>query len=273
MVIRPMQLAAIVDDRRRDEVVLLERLGGLRRGRAGGEAVEIDHHHVLDERGRIAPHQQMQRDGAADDLARVDREQAIGLVGDLAPRAQLVEHVGDRLRVAHRDDVLGHEPADRALVVVARVGQPRAVLRRQRLRHFLEHVVRRLAREVGEIVGIERAEHVHELVARELLQQRGARLRGGFDERGAGLVGLELPEDQQAIVAGQRIEDRRDVRGMLGCQMALQLDEVLSMLHLLEQVMARGLLPAGERGQHAMAIEQAHDLVAQIRDRLTSGSG
>ena len=61
--------------------------------------------------------------------------------------------------------------------------------------------------------------------------------------------------------------------GCCGFEMALQLDEILSMLHLLEQVVARGLLSAGERGQHAMTIEQAHDLVAQILDRLTSGSG
>ena len=156
---------------------------------------------------------------------------------------------------------------------MARVGQPRAVLSRERLRDFLQHVVRRFARQIGEIVGVERAEHVYELVARELLQQRAACRLGGFHQRGAGLFGLELPKDQQAIVAGQRIEDRRDVRGMLGSQMALQLDEVLSMLHLLEQGVARGLLPAGERGQHAMTVEETHDLVALVPDCLTSVSG
>ena len=200
-------------------------------------------------------------------------KQPIGLVGDLAPRAQLLEYLGDRLRVSHGDDILGHEPADRGLVVVARVVQPRAILRRERLRHFLEHVVWRFARQIGEIVGVERAEHVHELVARELLEERGSCRVARFDQRGAGLLGLELAKDQQPIVTGQRIEDHRDVGGMLGSQVALQLDEVLSMLHLLEQGVARGLLPAGERGQYAMTVEQARDLVAQIPDRLTSGSG
>ena len=86
------------------------------------------------------------------------------------------------------------------------------------------------------------------------------------------MFGLELPKDQQAIVAGQRIEDRRDVRRMLGFQMALQLNEVLSMLHLFEQGVARGLLPAGERGQHAMTVEETYDFVAQLLARRTRGS-
>ena len=225
-------------------------------------------------RRRIAAHQQMQRDRAAHDLARVDHEQAIGLVGDLVPRAQLAEHLGDRLRVAHRNDVLGHEPADRALVVVTRIGQPRPVLRRQRLRHFLEHVVGGLARQVGEIVGVEREQDRHELVARELARGASRDVASVASTSAApACSGSSCRNTSRRSSPGSESRIAAMSAGCCGFEVPLQLDEVLAMLHLLEQVVARGLLPAGERGQHAMTIEQAHDLVAQIPDRLTSGSG
>ena len=141
------------------------------------------------------------------------------------------------------------------------------------MRHFLDHVVGSFAREKRQIVGVERAGGADELVASQLLDQRAANRLARLDQRRARLLRLELTKHQQAIVGGQRIEDDGDVRGMLRLEVTLQLDEVLSMLHLLEQVVARGLLPAGERGQHAMAVEQTHDLVAQVLDRLTRGSG
>ena len=105
------------------------------------------------------------------------------------------------------------------------------------------------------------------------LEERSPNRLARFDQRGARLLRLELPKDQQAIVVGQRIENHRDIGRVLQLQVALQLDEVLSMLHLLEQVVARGLLAAGERRQHAMTVEQAHDLVAQVATGLTRGFG
>lgn len=205
--------------------------------------------------GRVTSDEHMQWDGTANDLPGVDGKQAIGLVRNLPERSQVVEHFVDRLRLAHRDDVGRHEPADRALVIVARIAQPGSVLGRQRLRHLLDDVLGGLTGEKREVVGVERAQHRHHLVAVELLEQRAASGLAGFDDGGSCLIGLELSEDQQPIAPGQRIEDRRDVRGMLGLQVPLQLDEILSVLHLLEQVVSRGLLPARERGQHAMTVE------------------
>jgi hypothetical protein len=53
--------------------------------------------------------------------------------------------------------------------------------------------------------------------------------------------------------------------------MALQLDEVLAMLHLLEEVVPWRLLTAGKRRQHPVTLEKAHDLVLQIAHGLTRG--
>ena len=154
-----------------------------------------------------------------------------------------------------------------------RVLQPGTVLGGQRLRHFVHHVVGNFAREKRQIVGVERQTGLDQLVSSQFLNKRSANSLARFDQRGASLLGFELTKHQEAIVSGQRIKDDRDVGGMLRLEMTLQLDEILSMLHLLEQVVARGLLPAGERGQHPMAVQQTHDLVTQALHRLTRSFG
>ena len=44
--------------------------------------------------------------------------------------------------------------------------------------------------------------------------------------------------------------------------MTLQLGKILAMLHLLEEVVPRGLLAAGEGRQYAMTLEKSRNLVA-----------
>ena len=43
--------------------------------------------------------------------------------------------------------------------------------------------------------------------------------------------------------------------------MSLQFGQVLAALHLFEQVPPRGLLPAGQRGEHTVPLEQPHDFI------------
>ena len=64
-------------------------------------------------------------------------------------------------------------------------------------------------------------------------------------------------------------QDVQDFRDEVMRLLELQLNQVLSMLHLLEQLVARCLLAARERGQDAMALEQTHDLVAEVLNVLT----
>ena len=164
--------------------------------------------------------------------------------------------------LAYDDHVLRHETADGILIVVSGVLQPGTVLCRQRLGHLVEHVFWGLAGEKCQIVGVECAKGGHELLAVQLLDERATNRLARLDQRGSGLRWLELPKHQQAIVCGQRIENHRDVGRMLEPQVTLQFGEVLAMLHLLEEIVPRGLLAAGERGQDAMALEKSRDLIA-----------
>jgi hypothetical protein len=59
-----------------------------------------------------------------------------------------------------------------------------------------------------------------------------------------------------------------DVRTVHAAQPHVQLDEILPVLHLLEEVLPPTLLPLGHRREHAMFIEQAGNL----RDALLQAS-
>ena len=186
---------------------------------------------------------------------------------------KVLENLRHRLRLAHDHHVLRHEAADGILIVVAGVLQPGTILRRERLGHLFEYILRSFAGEKCQVVGVERAERAHELIAIQFLDERGSNRLARLDQRCARLLRLELPKHQQAIVGGQRIEDHGNIGRVLEPQVTLQLGKVLTMLHLLEQVVSRGLLAAGERRQHPMTVEQAHDLVAKVVTGLTRGFG
>ena len=204
----------------------------------------------------------MQRNRSSDNLPRIDDKHPVGLIGNVVERAQILEYFGHRLMLAHRDHVLRHELADRVFCVVSRVGQPRSVTWLEASRDFIEHVLWHFVGEEGEIVSVERAECRDELVSRKFIDERGSSRFARLDEGGAGLLQFELTENDKAIVGGQRVENRRDVSRVLEPDVALQLHQILAVLHLLEQVVARCLLPAGERRQDAMTLQQARDFVA-----------
>ena len=197
-----------------------------------------------------------------DNLPRVDDKQPIGLVRDLLQCAQLLQHLGNGLRVAHHDHVLRHEPADGILIVVAGILQPGTILRRQRLGHLFEYILGGFAGQERQVVGVERAQSGHQLVAPQLLDERRPNRLARLDQRCSRLRGLELAKHQQAIVCRQGIEDHRDVGRVLESQVTLQLGNVLAMLHLLEEVVAPRLLAAGQGGQDPMTLEEFRDLVA-----------
>ena len=90
-----------------------------------------------------------------------------------------------------------------------------------------------------------------------------------LDERGAGLLVFELAKDEEAILGRQGVEDDRDVSRVLEAEVALQLHQILPVLHLLEQVMPSRLLAAGERRQHAVAFEQPDDFVLKLVNCLS----
>ena len=152
--------------------------------------------------------------------------------------------------------------ADRVFCVVSRVVSHDRSRGSRASRDFIEHVLWHFVGEEGEIVSVERAECHDELVSRKFIDERGSSRFARLDEGGAGLLQSELTENEKAIVGGQRVENRRDVSRVLEPDVALQLHQILAVLHLLEQVVARCLLPAGERRQDAMTLQQARDFVA-----------
>ena len=110
------------------------------------------------------------------------------------------------------------------------------------------------------------------LRAVELRDQRLAHSVARLDECGAGLFVLELAKDEEPILGRQGVEDHRDVSRVLEAEVSLQLDEILPVLHLLEQVMSSRLLAAGERREHAVPFEQPDDFVLKLVNGLSGGA-
>jgi hypothetical protein len=141
----------------------------------------------------------------------------------------------DRLRLAQAERVLHHEPRRCRFAIGSALLDPRAVAGVEEDRDFLHDFVRQRFREIPQIVRVELAQHPDEIRLGRVLDERLSDAGADFDERLRGGTRRQLTPDDRTIVERQRLQNVGHVSRVQSLQTLVQLDEVLSVLHLLEQ--------------------------------------
>jgi hypothetical protein len=127
------ELALLVDDRGRDQVVALEGLGGFLRLVARLHRHDVGHHDLRHRVLELRDDQPRERQHAFEALVAVDHEDLVGVVRQGVEAAQVPRHGVDPRILAHALHVEVHERAGRVLRVGHRRAQLLAFLDRQRL--------------------------------------------------------------------------------------------------------------------------------------------
>ncbi len=172
----PDQLAVGVDDRRRHQVVALERA---RRHLGFLVPPQLDRwrlHHVGDARLGLADDDPVQGQHAEQALVLVDDEQLVRLRRKLLEAAQVAQHDLEGHIGAHLHVVEVHQGADHVLVEGHGSPQLIAIGDREAAEHIVHHLLRQVGGERGDLVGRQRLEDpgdVSRMEAGELLRQLG----------------------------------------------------------------------------------------------------
>jgi hypothetical protein len=112
-------------------------------------------------------------------------------------------------------------------------------------------------------------ENRDEIVASQLVHERLPDALACFEEHARRLRRFELTPDEVAILWRQCLQNGRQVRRMTPAEPALELDEVLPPLYVLEQLASiSGRLVARERRQHTVPIEQLADFFQTLADTI-----
>ena len=194
---------------------------------------------------------------ADEEIARVDDEQSIGVVRQPSAASQHAHGLFDRLRLAKAQQILGHEPRRRVLGVRLALLDPGSIAGIEHRRNIVEHVARKRVREVAQIVGVELAQHASEPLTGRVFDERGPHPGADLDESLAAEARRQLAPDDRPVVGWKGLEQVRDIRRMQTPQSLVQLNQVLTVLHLFEQRAARRLLPPRDGLEHAVLGQQA----------------
>ena len=207
---RPEQAAVGCDHRGGNEVAVLEQAGDFRRGRVRRDALHPGIHHLADGALGVLGEQARERQQPQVAVVAIDDEEGVGLLGDVAPHAQVAQHGLERDVGAHADRVGVHEAAGGVVLEAEHGVQPFAVLRIHRTQHLLVHVLGQVAQEIGEVVDFEAFGGCDEFVRVHLADQARAHFLVELDED----VALELRIDEVphhvALGLRQGFEQRRD---------------------------------------------------------------
>ena len=261
-----------IDDRRRHQVVALERL---RRFAGILERLQRQHvalHHVGDLRLGLVDQQPVERQRAEQRAALVDDEDLVGVIGQFLERAQLAQHHVERVVVANGDRLEVHQLADRVLRIGHRCAQLLALLLRKALADLLDDIGRQVGRELGDLVGVEALDGLDQLVAIHRADQRFADRFGNLEQDLAVALGPDQIPDEHPLLLRQRLQDEGDVGRVQAVEPRAQSVQVLALDQLLDQLVAvRPLavrLPMRQVEHQLVPAQQFLDLGKRARRRL-----
>jgi hypothetical protein len=143
-------------------------------------------------------------------VALADHVEVVGVVGQFAAQAQVAQHHVDGGVGAHRHHVRVHQAAGAVLVVGQHLFQALAVLAVHRLQDFVDHRVRQVFDQVGEVVDVEVLDRRDQLVRIHVRDQAFAHLVADVDQHLAVVLGIDQAPDHgracpaAAIPAGCR---------------------------------------------------------------------
>ena len=183
--------------------------------------------------------------------------------GSSSRRPQVARRRFQRHVLAHGDLLEIHQRADRAFLVGQRRAQLLALFLRQRADHVLHHLLGQVGREVGDLVGFQRAGRGDQFLRIHGRDERLAHRVRHFEQDLALALGLDQVPDHQPLVERQRLEDVGDVGRVQLLELGAQLGEMLLVHQLLHQLMARHRLPPDQALDQLVPAQQLLDL-AQV---------
>ena len=151
----PHQAIGTIHHRRGNEIVALERRGGVGRVIGWFEAGDLFFHGVADVAVGIEHHHTLQRQAAEQMIVVVNHKQLIGVIRQLAKAAQIAHRRFDADIRPHRDNFKVHRRADGLVGIGQRRLHAGAILRIEAFQHILNDIARQVRRQVRQLVGIE----------------------------------------------------------------------------------------------------------------------
>ena len=248
-----------IHDGRRDQVVTLERLGGMVLAVARQEILRLRVHDLGDRERAVADEQLIDRQRALQHVVAIDDRQRRELRRQAAAAAQRRDRVLERHVGAHGDDVELHQRADAAL------GKRQhrlhfGALRGAELReHGIDAFLRQILDEVREVLGLHLPAEPDQLRLLEQRDERGAHRVGELEQHGAAALARDQLPRRHALLLPQALEHESGVGRVQLIELLLELDGVLPLderLH--ERVLAR--VGARDELMHErLLVEQRND--------------
>jgi hypothetical protein len=121
------ELAPLVDDGCRNQVVALERLGGVADMIGRSERHRLSGRRRRDQGRRVGQDERRQRHRAAQHIPAVDHEDAIGLRRQSAEGAKIGEHPLNRVALRDRHPFARHVSTHAGVLVLARLFEHQAI--------------------------------------------------------------------------------------------------------------------------------------------------
>ena len=253
------QAALFVHDRRRDQVVTFEGVGGIDVGVHRVQAEDLGLHDGVDQCFGFADQQARQRQGAAQLVGAVHHEDLVGMVGQFVQPAQVAQHDFQGDVFAHPHHVEVHDGAHGVFRVAHGGDQLRAFRVGQAFLDLGNDIGGQIRRQIGDLVGVHGAGGRDQVLVIHGLDQRFPRPVLDFQEH-VGVVFLadQLP-DGLACLDGQRFQDEGDVGRMQRVDDLADLDFVLTLQHAFKHagdlfILVR-VLALGERVHDLLAFQ------------------
>jgi hypothetical protein len=196
------EFAAIVDHRGRHQLVALEGLRRLVGHLPRPEAHGVGQHDLGHELVRVVDEDTAHRQHALQDVAPVDNEELVGVVGQFVEAAQVAQHHLERDVLADGDHLEIHQRPDGFLGVRHGSTQLLALLHRERLEDVLDDLLGEVGCEVGDLVGIELLGGGDQLLGLHVRDERRAHRVGDLEQDLAVAIGLDEVPDRQPVVRG-----------------------------------------------------------------------
>ena len=248
-----------IHDRCCDQVVTLERLGGVVFAIARQEILRLGVHDLADRERAVANEQLIDRQRALQHVVAVDHRHRRELCRQTAAAAQRRDRVLERDVGAYGDDVELHERAHAAF------GERQhrlhlGALRGAELReHGIDPLLRQVLDEVGEVLRFHLPAEADQLGFVEQRDERGAHGVRELEQHGAAALARDELPGRHALFLAQALEHERGVARVQLIELFLELYGVLPLderLH--ERVLAR----VGARDElvhERLLVEQRND--------------
>ncbi|CAI8922737.1 hypothetical protein EMIT0P218_410014 [Pseudomonas sp. IT-P218] len=254
------QLAVLVDDGRRDQVVTLKRLGSIVGFFIRMETHRIAGHDFRNLLVRIIDQQALDRQHPLEHTVVVNHEQFVGMAWQLLEASQIAQNHFEADILADGNHLEVHQCADLVLVIGQRRAHSLALLSIEGFHQLVDDIPRQLGSQVSQFVGIHILGRGQELVIVHVGDQGFTNRIGYFEQDVAVAISLDQLPKRQAVIQRQGFENIGDVGGVQVIELALQLDQILPVNQVFDAILIRTFLAMSQVFNHSLTLQQLNDL-------------